>query len=152
MARGSLWFSAWHELHGYELWRYADGAVAHGLGRGAGTDLREPALRASDPVLGSGYRVRGRAAWPGAGGVLLFGLPASGWQPLAPGRVLHLAPVPVFVLGAFATAGGQWDVPLAAPNDPGLEGGVGVVQAFLFPSDAPAGYDASGGVVLRFGR
>ena len=60
--------------------------------------------------------------------------------------------MPLFVLGAFATAGGQWDVPLAAPDDQRLDGAVGAVQAFLVPSDAPVGYDASGGVVLRFGR
>lgn len=152
LSSGKLFFSAEHQTSGRELWCIDPGATAQPVGSGRSTVGAPPALRATDPVLGSTMTVTLDGAPSGTAGYLLLCPPAPQPYDLGNGYLAYVDPTFIFFFsGLKPNTQGKASLFLPVPNVPALDGYRFMLQAWVGPTGSPYGIDFSNGVYLTLG-
>ncbi|MCK5941993.1 MAG: hypothetical protein KAI24_08505 [Planctomycetes bacterium] len=121
------------------------GATSRSLGSGVGEGTRVPALRASDPVLGSATTVDLQGGAAGSLIVLQVSFGAAQPSRIAPNAWLYSGPYPA-PLYVQPMSGADWQATIPVPNDPLLQGLDVQLQAGLLGTGSSAPFELTNGV------
>ena len=131
--------------------RYALSAATTPTGAGCGGAM-PPVLTATPPALGQPMAFALVQGSPNASGFLYFGGPAAAPIAIGSGCTVYVDLATASPLLPISTTPlGAWSAGLAVPMVPGLAGIQIALQAALFGTPAPLGFDLSNGVLATIG-
>jgi hypothetical protein len=122
------------------------------IGSGCGGAATVPSLTLTAPVLGAVATIVVTNASTGAPGSLVASLGTPVPSPLGGGCVAYVDLMTITELTPFTTdAAGTWALTLSIPLNPTLPGIEVVIQAAVFQSGAPLGFDVTNAVGAQIG-
>ncbi len=152
-AGGNLYFVANDGANGGELYTVGNDGTSSYLGAGCGTATRVPTISATDPVLGKTMTMEGTDAYVGSTRFLVMGLPSLSGLTVSTGCTSWVdLTIPHVIFGISKMTTSTWSLGLPIPSSTSYAGVQVALQGWYLPTDAPAGWDLTNGLLLTVGK